>query len=112
MLAARIPDMPQIVAFRNPLIHGYATVKPEAEWTIVQNALPALLAAVQKLLDELTWLWWGARPPKVAQLFGVAPTTRVASLGCRWLRGLAVWATPDPNTVSADVNLYVIDSKE
>ena len=25
-LAARIPDLPQIVAFRNQLIHGYATV--------------------------------------------------------------------------------------
>lgn len=26
-LAARIPELPQIVAFRNQLIHGYATVK-------------------------------------------------------------------------------------
>jgi uncharacterized protein with HEPN domain len=25
-MAARIPDLPQIVAFRNQLIHGYATV--------------------------------------------------------------------------------------
>lgn len=25
-IAARIPDFPQIVAFRNQLIHGYATV--------------------------------------------------------------------------------------
>ncbi|MCY1381168.1 hypothetical protein D9M69_690440 [compost metagenome] len=27
-LAARIADLPQIVAFRNQLIHGYATVNP------------------------------------------------------------------------------------
>lgn len=27
-MAARIPDVPQIVAFRNQLIHGYATVNP------------------------------------------------------------------------------------
>ena len=26
-LAARIPELPQIVAFRNQLIHGYATVR-------------------------------------------------------------------------------------
>ena len=50
--AARIPDVPQIVAFRNQLIHGYATVNPDTVWNIVQNALPGLLTAVQTLLDE------------------------------------------------------------
>ena len=52
-MAARIPDVPQIVAFRNQLIHGYATVKPDTVWNITQNALPGLLSAVQALLDEL-----------------------------------------------------------
>jgi uncharacterized protein with HEPN domain len=52
-LAARIPDSPQIVAFRNQLIHGYATVNVGTVWNIAQNALPTLLAAVQSLLDEL-----------------------------------------------------------
>lgn len=52
-MAARIPDVPQIVAFRNQLIHGYATVNPETVWNIAQNALPELLAAIQSLLDEL-----------------------------------------------------------
>ncbi|WP_310567900.1 DUF86 domain-containing protein [Hydrogenophaga sp.] len=52
-MAARIPDVPQIVAFRNQLIHGYATVNPDTVWNIAQNALPGLLAAVQCLLDEL-----------------------------------------------------------
>jgi len=52
-LAARIPDLPQIVAFRNQLIHGYATVKVGTVWNVMQNALPPLLAAVQALLDEL-----------------------------------------------------------
>ncbi len=50
--AARIQDVPQIVAFRNQLIHGYATVNPGTVWNIVQNALPGLLGAVQTLLDE------------------------------------------------------------
>jgi len=52
-MAARIPDVPQIVAFRNQLIHGYATVNPDTVWNITQNALPGLLAAVQSLLDDL-----------------------------------------------------------
>lgn len=52
-MATRIPDVPQIVAFRNQLIHGYATVNPDTVWNIAQNALPGLLAAVQSLLDEM-----------------------------------------------------------
>jgi uncharacterized protein with HEPN domain len=52
-LAARIPDVPQVVAFRNQLIHGYASINPDTVWNIAQNALPGLLSAVQALLDEL-----------------------------------------------------------
>lgn len=52
-LAARIPDVPQIVAFRNQLIHGYATINPDTVWNIAQNALPGLISAVQAMLDEL-----------------------------------------------------------
>ena len=44
--------MPQIVAFRNQLIHGYATVHPDTVWNIAQNALPGMLSAVQSLPDE------------------------------------------------------------
>jgi uncharacterized protein with HEPN domain len=52
-LAARIPELPQIVAFRNQLIHGYATVKVSTVWNVVQNSLPSLLARVISLLQEL-----------------------------------------------------------
>jgi uncharacterized protein with HEPN domain len=52
-LAARIPDLPQIVAFRNQLIHGYATVNVSTVWNAAQNTLPPLLGAVQTLWDEL-----------------------------------------------------------
>jgi uncharacterized protein with HEPN domain len=52
-LAARIPDLSQIVAFRNQLIHGYATVNVSTVWNIAQTALPILIAAVQTLADEL-----------------------------------------------------------
>ena len=52
-LASRIPDLPQIVAFRNQLIHGYATMNVSTVWNIAQNALPTLIEAVQTLLAEL-----------------------------------------------------------
>ena len=52
-IAARIPDLPQIVAFRNQLIHGYAMVSVSTVWNISRGALPALLDSVQRLLDEL-----------------------------------------------------------
>jgi uncharacterized protein with HEPN domain len=52
-VAARIPDLAQIVAFRNQLVHGYATVNVSTVWNISQTALPALRDAVQGLLDEL-----------------------------------------------------------
>lgn len=52
-MATRIPDLPQIVAFRNQLIHGYALVNVSTVWNIARKALPALLESVQALLDEL-----------------------------------------------------------
>lgn len=51
-MAAQLPDLPQIVAFRNQLIHGYATVNPSTVWTIAQNSLPSLISVVQTLLGE------------------------------------------------------------
>ena len=51
-LAGRIPDLPQIVAFRNQLIH-YATVNVGTVWNVTQNALPPLISAVQTLLNDL-----------------------------------------------------------
>lgn len=51
-LAARIPHLAQIVAFRNQLIHGYATVNVGTVWHIAQSALPGLITSVQGLMDE------------------------------------------------------------
>ena len=52
-LAARIPYLPQIVAFRNQLIHGYARVDHDTVWEVIQHSLPQLKAAVGALLQEL-----------------------------------------------------------
>jgi uncharacterized protein with HEPN domain len=49
-LAAKIPDLPHIVAFRNQLIHGYARVNVQTVWSVIQTALPGLLSITETLL--------------------------------------------------------------
>lgn len=53
LLAARIPDFAQVIAFRNQLIHGYANVNAGTVWNVVQLSLPILLASVKLVLQEL-----------------------------------------------------------
>lgn len=50
-LAARIPALSRAVAFRNLLIHGYATVDNATVWRIAHEDLPSLRGAVAALLD-------------------------------------------------------------
>ena len=52
-LADRVPQLVQIVAFRNLLIHGYALVNHATVWNVVHESLSPLLVCVQVLLDEL-----------------------------------------------------------
>lgn len=51
-LAASITSLPRIVAFRNVLIHGYATVDDRLVWSVVQGKLTELLGLLARLLDE------------------------------------------------------------
>jgi uncharacterized protein with HEPN domain len=48
--AAEIQHLPRIVAFRNILIHAYATVDSRLVWGVVESDLALLRAQ----LDELT----------------------------------------------------------
>lgn len=50
--AQRIPDLREIVAFRNVLIHGYATVDPARVWRVVQENLPRLRTILEDLLSD------------------------------------------------------------
>jgi uncharacterized protein with HEPN domain len=52
-LAARIPDLPAIVAFRNILIHGYASVDDAIVWRNVHENLPALRVTIAAMLEDL-----------------------------------------------------------
>jgi uncharacterized protein with HEPN domain len=50
--AASIPDLARIVAFRNVLIHGYATVDDRLVWGVVEGKLPILQSTCEHLLQS------------------------------------------------------------
>jgi uncharacterized protein with HEPN domain len=50
--AARIGDHPQIIAFRNILIHGYDLIDNAQVWQVLTNDLPRLEQQVADLLRE------------------------------------------------------------
>jgi len=50
--AAAIPDLPRIVAFRNILIHGYATVDDALVWQVLKERLPELQRVMRELLAD------------------------------------------------------------
>ena len=51
-LENRITHARRIVSFRNPLIHGYATVADEVVWGVIEGYLPRLSAEVEALIRE------------------------------------------------------------
>lgn len=51
-MAAQVPELPRIVAFRNILIHGYANVDDALVWQVLTDKLPQLESAVRALLAE------------------------------------------------------------
>jgi uncharacterized protein with HEPN domain len=52
-LASQIPGIGQIIAFRNLLIHNYATIDHKRVWRIAKASLPGLSVTVSKLLSDL-----------------------------------------------------------
>jgi len=51
-IAGQIPELAQIVGFRNVLIHGYAALDKAVVWKVIQEDLGALEEAVQRLLAK------------------------------------------------------------
>ena len=51
-LVSRIPDAPQIISFRNQLIHGYATISNQLVWSVVLDDLPGFIDVIGGLLAE------------------------------------------------------------
>jgi uncharacterized protein with HEPN domain len=48
----RITLVGDVIAFRNQIVHGYATVRDDMVWEIVQSYLPRLHEEVVKLPEE------------------------------------------------------------
>ena len=50
--AATIAELPRIVAFRNVLIHGYASVDNRIVWGVIEGSLSSLRASLSRLLPQ------------------------------------------------------------
>jgi uncharacterized protein with HEPN domain len=50
--ARMIPELSRIVAFRNVLIHGYASVDNRLVWGVIEASLTPLRTAITKLIDQ------------------------------------------------------------
>jgi uncharacterized protein with HEPN domain len=50
-LAAQVPDLRNIVALRNILIHGYAIIDRARIWRAVEQDLPPLRSVLNRLLN-------------------------------------------------------------
>ena len=49
-LAGQLPDLAEIIAFRNVLVHAYATIDHQIVWDVIQNDLPRLRGVLARLL--------------------------------------------------------------
>ena len=49
----KLPDLPRIVAFRNVLIHGYATINDEVVWQVAHDQLGTMIATLHSRLSEV-----------------------------------------------------------
>lgn len=51
-VAAQIEDLPRIVAFRNVLIHGYATIDDAIVWQVATGRIEGLIDLLAGLLED------------------------------------------------------------
>jgi uncharacterized protein with HEPN domain len=51
-LGSLITDSSRIIAFRNRLVHGYASVSCETVWGIIEGNLPVLREQLKRLLRD------------------------------------------------------------
>jgi uncharacterized protein with HEPN domain len=52
-LALKVPNLREIIGFRNILIHGYASINHARVWQIAVDLVPELKQVVSALLDSL-----------------------------------------------------------
>lgn len=52
-VAESLGEYPQIIAFRNVIVHGYDIIEHPIVWGIIQNEVSPLLAAVNEAYAKL-----------------------------------------------------------
>lgn len=52
VLAADLPDVPHVIAFRNILVHGYDVVSDARVWVIIEQDVPVLLQRITEHLPS------------------------------------------------------------
>ncbi len=50
--ARNLGDFPQMIAFRNIVVHGYEVIEDAIVWGIIENEVPRLLNAARAAMDE------------------------------------------------------------
>lgn len=50
-IAAMVPDLARIVAFRNVLVHGYASIDDEIVWEAATSRVGGLIEVLDQLLN-------------------------------------------------------------
>jgi uncharacterized protein with HEPN domain len=51
--AERVPDLPRIVAFRNVLVHGYATIDDALVWEVATKRVDVLVGSLEHVLAQV-----------------------------------------------------------
>lgn len=51
-VAGRIPELREVVEFRNLLSHGYDAVDHRVVWSLARHELPPLLAALRRIAAD------------------------------------------------------------
>jgi uncharacterized protein with HEPN domain/predicted nucleotidyltransferase len=51
-LAAKVPDLAEIIAFRNILVHAYSDINHQQVWRVIERDLPDLRATLDRLLAD------------------------------------------------------------
>jgi uncharacterized protein with HEPN domain len=51
-VALRIPDLRQIIGFRNVIVHGYDSLDHQAIWNVIQDKLSSFHDVVSSLMES------------------------------------------------------------
>ena len=62
------PSIPwrQIEGMRHHIVHGYAQIRKDMLWNVVQDDLPSLKSQIEEILSETKWDEYEKQDPKIS----------------------------------------------